>query len=245
MPPPPYLTKPRWLVGHVIVVALAVLFVNLGFWQLRRLDERKQHNALVLARSATTTPLADGTPLAYRRVTVTGTFDPAHELLVRFRSRNGLPGYEVVTPLVTGSGPVVLVDRGWVPLDAGDQWPVASAAPPGGEVTVVGLLAPSEGGGLRLERRPGKAPVIGSIDVAALERAKAVAPAGLYPLHLVAETTVPATTGNYPAPVDPPDLGEGPHLSYAFQWFSFATVGVVGWVLLLGRRARKPEPAPE
>jgi cytochrome oxidase assembly protein ShyY1 len=229
----------------VIVIALAVLFVNLGFWQLRRLDERKQHNALVLARSATTTPLADGTPLAYRRVTATGTFDPAHELLVRFRSRNGLPGYEVVTPLVMGSGSAVLVDRGWVPLDAGDHWPAPSAAPPTGQVTVEGLLAPSEGGGLRLERRTGKVPVVGSIDVAALQRAKA-APAGdVYPLHLIAETTTPATAGNYPAPVDPPDLGEGPHLSYAFQWFAFATVGVVGWVVLLARRARKPEPAPE
>jgi cytochrome oxidase assembly protein ShyY1 len=233
------------LVGHVIVVALAVLFVNLGFWQLRRLDERRQHNALVLARSATTTALADGGPLPYRRVTATGTFDPNHELLARFRSRNGLPGYEVVTPLVTGVGPVVLVDRGWVPLDAGDHWPVASAAPPTGEVTVTGLLAPSEGGGVRLERRAGQAPVIGSIDVAALERAKAVTEGDVYPLHLIAETTTPATAANYPAPVDPPDLGEGPHLSYAFQWFSFATVGVVGWIVLLARRARKPEPDDE
>jgi cytochrome oxidase assembly protein ShyY1 len=245
MPRPPYLTKPRWLVGHVIVVAVAVLFVNLGFWQLRRLDERRHHNAVVLSRSANLSPLTTGRPLPYRRVLAVGTYDPGHELLVRFRSRNGLPGYEVVTPLVTKDGPVVLVDRGWVPLDAGDHWPVASAGAPTGDVAVIGLLAPGEGGGLRLERRAGRTPVIGSIDVPALEAAKAVPGGDVYPLHLVAETTTPEVRGNYPAPVEPPDLGLGPHLSYAFQWFAFATVGVIGWIVLLARRASKPEPEPE
>lgn len=241
MPAPPYLTKPRWLVGHVVVVVVAVAFVNLGFWQLRRLDERKQHNALVLARSATPGPLPvatgnDPDDLVYRRVTVTGTYDPSHEVLARFRSREGLPGYEVVTPLMVDGGPVVLVDRGWVPLDVGDRWPVPAAAPPTGEVTVDGLLAPPEGGGLRLERREGRPPVVGAIDVVALRQA-GVAPAGVYPVHLLAEA---ASNDGYPAPVDPPDLGDGPHLSYALQWFSFAAVVVVGWIVLLARRARRP-----
>jgi len=228
----------RWIVGHVLVFAIVVACVNLGFWQLRRLSERRAHNATVIARSKVISPLPlpgwggryTG-DLDFLRVEVTGIFEPEREFLVRFRSRRGLPGYEVVTPLRTGGG-TVLVDRGWVPLGAGDAWPVASAEPPRGSVTVTGLLAPPEGGGLRAVRHGSGPLVIGSIDVAKLR--SRFPGEDLYAAHLIAD----GPSAGYPIPVDPPDLGEGPHLSYAVQWFSFASVGAIGWILLVSRRGR-------
>ena len=35
-----------------------------------------------------------------------------------------------------------------------------------------------------------------------------------------------------------PTLNNGPHLSYAFQWFIFAAIGVIGYPLILRRNAR-------
>lgn len=232
--------RPRWLIGTVLVAAIVIGCISAGLWQLGRLDERKERNAQVRARAGAVQPLppggfdadADTDDLVFRRVRVTGTFDPEHELLVRFRSRRGLPGYEVVTPLLTDAG-AVLVDRGWVPLTEGDRWPVPSGRPPTGEVTVEGLLAPPEGGGVRLSRPSDETePVVASaIDPAELRE---VLPYDdVYALHLLASSP---SSSAYPVAVDPPDLGEGPHRDYAVQWFLFAAVGIVGWTTLLFRR---------
>jgi cytochrome oxidase assembly protein ShyY1 len=223
-----------------LVGAIVAGCVWAGFWQLRRLDERKASNARVLQRSGSVVDLppegftGPAHALEFRRVRVSGTFDASREFLVRFRTRDGSPGYEVVTPLTTTGG-TVLVDRGWIPLGLGDRWPVAEAAAPDGAVTVEGLLAPPEGGGVRLERVAGRPAVVGAINPIALRQLTAGAP--IYRLHLLADEGA-STAAAFPVPVGPPDLGEGPHFSYAVQWFCFATVGVVGWVLLL--RSRGP-----
>ena len=47
-----FLLKPRWIAFHVLVLALMVTMVNLGFWQLRRLDERRAANREVSTRTA-------------------------------------------------------------------------------------------------------------------------------------------------------------------------------------------------
>jgi len=46
------LLRPRWVVGTVIAVSLIGLFVSLGLWQLRRLDERRDRNAAVEERES-------------------------------------------------------------------------------------------------------------------------------------------------------------------------------------------------
>ena len=225
----------RWIIGTVLVVAIVGGCIAAGLWQLRRLDERRTLNDRIRARSAEVVPLpavgpgAGADDLAYRRVEVRGTYEPDGERLVRFRTRNGLPGYEVVTPLRTVDGPLLLVDRGWVPLRDGDRWPVPEMAPPAGEVVVSGLLVPPEPGPTRTEERPGGVEVIAAIDPRRLDE-------GLYPVYLLADDGGRAAASSFPVVVAPPSLTDGPHRSYAVQWFLFATVGAVGWMLLLRRR---------
>ena len=48
----PVLLRPRWLAGHVLALVLVVLFLNLGAWQLRRLEARTANNEVISSRSA-------------------------------------------------------------------------------------------------------------------------------------------------------------------------------------------------
>src|ERR671921_1462337 len=97
---------------------------------------------------------APGEDLAWTKVTVTGRYDPAHEIQARGRTVDGSVGFEIVTPLVLPDGTAVLVDRGWVPPAEGGAIaaPVASP-PPTGTVTVVGQIHLSESKPAPLEHR--------------------------------------------------------------------------------------------
>lgn len=227
---------------------IAVLFINLGFWQLRRLHHRREQNAVVRERGAAVQPLpaagwnrdADVDGLAYRRVRLTGTYDPGKELLERFQTRNGASGYDVITPLVTADG-VVLVDRGWVPLQMGRAWPDRTAAAPAGEVTVEGILDAGPDGSLRAGHDlPGGPLVVGAVDAKALRAV--LGESRLYAVPLLLDAGK-AAGSSFPVPPPAPDLSEGPHLSYALQWFSFTIIGVVGWFFVLRRAARDASKA--
>lgn len=241
--------RPRWLLSHLLVLALVVLMVNLGFWQLRRLDERRTANALVVARSeAAPAPIDElispgdgvevGEGLAFRRATATGTYDAAAEVLVRNRTLEQQPGYWVLTPLVTAPGEAVVVNRGWVPLPIGDTGvPLRDAAPPAGRVTVTGMLAASQERGSFGPTDPpdGVLDVLSRTDVARLDQQVDEA---LAPVVLQLTEQDPPATAALPTPLPPPTLSEGSHQSYAVQWFTFSTIALVGYPLILRRTAR-------
>ena len=106
------------------MLGLVVLMVNLALWQLRRLDEKRARNDRIAEG-----PSAAGAARALRPVVPdaagpsggpsppTGTYDPAHEVLIRNRSSQGQPGFHVVTPLRLADGQALLVNRGWIPLE--------------------------------------------------------------------------------------------------------------------------------
>jgi surfeit locus 1 family protein len=64
-------------------------------------------------------------------------------------------------------------------------------------------------------------------------------PFRLLPVYLQLSEQDPPQVEGLPAPAPLPELSEGPHLGYALQWFAFATIALVGYVVLL-RRGRRP-----
>ncbi|MDP9418912.1 MAG: SURF1 family protein [Actinomycetota bacterium] len=249
--------RPKWVVGHVLVVVLVVAFVNLGFWQLRRLDEKRAVNAAIEARSSlplrpvedVVDPAAgfgDVDDLVYRRVSARGTYDPAASVLVRSRSLDGRPGFHVLTPLVTGQATALVVNRGFAPFTAEPAEALAATRPPSGEVEVTGLL-------FSTQEREGIGPtdpaegVLREISRVDLARLQAQYGADVYPLYLQLSAQVPAPAGALPIVLPEPEQSEGNHLSYAVQWFVFAAIGAGGWPLLLRNTARErrwPSAAP-
>lgn len=231
----------RWLAGHLLAISLVVVFVNLGLWQLGRFEERTASNAL-LSERLDAAPQAylelaslDPEALRYRPTVATGRFDPERELLLRSRSHQGRPGWHVLTPLVVAEGRALLVNRGWVPHEL-DTPPILPARPAEGEVTVWGLLYPSQRppeGWLVVRDPPqGALSQVFWIDT---ERLAPQFPYRLEPFYLELVAQQPANPGPLPIPPPPPELGTGPHLSYALQWFAFALIGLVGYGLLLRR----------
>jgi surfeit locus 1 family protein len=64
----------------------------------------------------------------------------------------------------------------------------------------------------------------------------------LFPLWLqLQKANPPVAKDALPVLLPEPEQDEGPHLSYAVQWFLFATVGAIGWPLLLRKTARDDE----
>ena len=231
----------RRLVFFVAFAVLAAgLFVRLGFWQLHRLGERQAANAVISARQSA--PVVDLRTLGgdtaagrFRRARVAGTPDYAREIVVAARSHEGSPGVNILTPVrVAGTDTAFLVNRGWVYSPDGVTVDLAHWRETDtvftGYTAALGVLpiGMTDTSGLRTVR------LLDEHELAAR------LPYPISPLNLVAAPAEPLPSNGAaarPAPVrlSMPSLDEGPHLSYAIQWFSFATIAVVGAIVIAVR----------
>ena len=239
-----FAARPKWIAGHVLALVTVIGFINLGFWQLRRHDERSAVNATMSERMVEpAAPLGDlvamfgedPEELEFRRVRLSGDYLLGEEVLWQARTLNGRSGHDVLTPLAI-DGRAVIVDRGWVPIDATDP-PVVGAEPQSLEVTVTGTIRP---GRVRrglgpIDPETGELDRISRVDIGRLQQQIAV---DLYPFYVLLETQAPAQLTGLPLVQDPPTPDSGPHLSYAIQWFIFSAIAAVGYPILLVRTAR-------
>ena len=241
-----FLLRPRWLRLIAAALAVAAACVALGFWQLDRFDQKRARSDLVHANVAAEPVAPDalltvGRPLPqqqqWRRVQARGRYDEAHQLLVRNRPFEGATGYYVLTPLVTDSGPALLVNRGWVRAGATARTLPQVPAAPTGLVTVIARLRQSEPSDHKVAPLSGQ---VRRIDVPAISTTTPYDVYGGYG-ELVKQRPAPVTS---PAALPEPDPGLGPHLAYAFQWWVFAVIALGGVVVLARREARESAPHP-
>jgi len=194
----------------VIAILVATACVLLGRWQLNRLGQRRARNATLAARLALP-PLAVGRNVSadsarQRRVVARGVYDFAAERTWPGRSFQGTPGVALVTPLRLSDGSAVLVDRGWAPSpDAFHVDHTLYREPDTATVTGIALVPPRGRGD--------------------------VAVTGFLPFVIQLESADPAR--GLPRRWPPPTFDNGPHLSYAIQWFSFALIALVGTAVLI------------
>ena len=210
------LTRKDW-VGAAFALLVAALFVRLGVWQLDRLHQRRAINAAVLARRALPPVTIPSATLPVdsvrdRRVVATGAWDYSHERVWGARSYEGVPGVAVLTPLKLAGGAAVFVDRGWAP--SADALHVDHAALREGDSATVSGLAFSAPRGR------------GDVDPALLRDSLPSPVAGFVILEIQTNRQAdrPSNLVYWPTP----ELSDGPHLSYAIQWFAFAIIVIVG-----------------
>ena len=217
-------------------IVFAVICIRLGVWQLSRMRERQRFNEELVARADTrpVDPRAlprDTAAAHFRRVVVSGTYDYDNEIILVNRSRNGSPGVNIITPLKSGTDTAILVNRGWVYAPDGmttdlTRWrePVSMK----GEGYVEYFR--KSFGDARSSSHPR---AYRWLDEQVVSRAfpYAVRP---YLVVLIQDST--PIGGNIPPRLDVPPLDEGPHKSYAIQWFSFAAISIFGTILYLRRK---------
>ncbi|MCC7054796.1 MAG: SURF1 family protein [Gemmatimonadaceae bacterium] len=221
-------TRPRVFVFIVLAVAIAAGCIRLGFWQLDRLAWRRALNAEVASHfTAPPVPVeslpADSAAMRYRRVTVTGVFDYANEVLITQRIRGGSPGVNLLTPLrVAGRDTAYLVNRGWVYSPNGkDVDRAAWREPDTAQVLAFALPASTPDSGAAGITSP---KIMRTLDFAEVQKGM---PYPVKPLLLV-QLGDTAPRAGIPPRLVPPPPSEGAHKSYAVQWFSFATIALLG-----------------
>lgn len=256
-----FLRRPAWILSHILVVLGVVAMIGLGFWQRQRwMDEQAKTDALAAMAAGTPVPISkalgdakvgtdtapDAVPdgVEFRRVTVTGTYDAAGEVLVRNRSQGGAPGAWVLTPLVEADGTAVAVVRGWVPLNVDPPAPpFPGSEPPTGQVTVTGILQISQ----QKSTFGGTDPADGTLRTLArvdVERLAKQVGADFEPVYVVLDTQSPpqgAATGDLPQVVHLELPSPETNFSYMVQWWIFATIAAVGYVLVIRRVARNKD----
>lgn len=237
------------LVATLVVGAIAfAILVTLGNWQMQRLEWKEAIIARVEER--TRLPAVPAPPpeawanfdfeaWEYRPVSLTGRFRHDREayvytLLSEPRGRFGGAGYWVMTPLEIAPDVFVVVNRGFVPVEARE----ASLRPQGqveGEVTVTGLLrAPEERNYFTPEDEPDRA-LFYVRDPVAIGQGYGLAHAAPYSID-VAETA----PGGLPQGGETRLVFTNRHLEYALTWYGLAaTLLAVALAVALSRRKRR------
>lgn len=208
-----------------LAAVLATICVRLGFWQISRLQQRRAYNALVRSRLDSAEvdigALPTDSTARFRRVRVTGTPDYAHQLIWAARIHNGSPGVNFLTPYrIPGRDSAVLVDRGWVYAPDGATVEEARWRDTAATMTGFVELFPDVKGA-SFSTRPKIISRL-SYDVVAKQLP--------YPIarRYVAMIGDSVMAPDRIARLTLPPMDEGPHFSYAIQWFSFALVALIG-----------------
>lgn len=224
----------RIAVFIALAVVLSAVFVRLGFWQLDRLRQRRERNAALRAHlELPAVPFASLRDSAsYRRATLTGAPDYANEIVLTGRSREGSPGVYLITPVRPQWGDsAILVNRGWVyspdaaTVDA-QRWHEARRVFTGYVQVMQSGPAAHAGRGRRALRALTAAGVRALISYPVASR------------YLVMQDSSMDST---PARLPLPALDDGPHLSYAIQWFAFAAIALIGAGVVAVRARVSPE----
>jgi len=245
-----FLFTRRWVLFALTVAMLAYLATLLGQWQFHRLDERRESNTRV-ARNLDRAPAPLDSVLAvgravreddeWRRVVVHGTWDDEHTIVLKYQTRDGGAGVDVVTPLRTEDGAAVLIDRGWMATqNVGSARPETPATGTG-VVTVIGWVRADATGG---------ATTVADLATRAVS-SKAVSKVLPYPLYggfLDLHTESPGPAEELGAVELPDDTSEGPHFFYGLQWWFFGALAIFGFGYLAydeRRRMRTEKPAED
>lgn len=232
--------RARAVVPTLAALALAVLAVSLGNWQLRRADEKRALHAQREAAdrdAPVRLPSADFDPASLdgRRVVARGRLLPERTVFIDNRTHKGIAGFHVLSPFkMSGSDRHLLILRGWVARDPRERTRLPEIDVPPGEIEIEGLAQRDLERVLELGSSPPPGPqdrLWQNADVATFAHWSGLA---LQPL-VVRQTAAPRAGG-----VDRddglvrewPDPGTGvdKHLGYAFQWYALAVLVAGLWI---------------
>jgi len=237
-----FLLTKKWIAVTLVVILVQPALWSLSQWQWRRLSQRLAYNSVVLRdqalppvsigtlrHSATSSNgITYGTDSEWRSVYATGTWDVAHQVLVRKKSQESDLGFWVITPLDLSDGSVLMVNRGWRAAEKSATDTPTVITPPAGVVETLGRIRNVKA---RTKTKPNDLPV-GQVDVVAPTEIVS-GTSTIRDVYIEMTNSRPNSVSSDLKPIPAPTITEGPHRSYALQWIFFMIMTVIGWVILV------------
>lgn len=240
-----FLKQGSWIALTLLVVVLVPTFWQLSDWQFHRFESRRDSNTAVLAASKQE-PVALGIALSksggfvdWTPVFVTGRW-AAGTAMARKHWRDGVMGFWAVSRLHTAQGSFVTV-RGWLPTtQSAKATPRDPGLPFSDEVVISGWLVSPEAGKTPQGMPRGQITRVNAMSVTGAIARPSVSlrsDAMLVIDHArTPRSSYALSSGLYD--ITPPDLGDGPHHAYAWQWRAFIVLILAGWARLVVAQAR-------
>jgi surfeit locus 1 family protein len=226
----------RTLFAIAGLLSVAAVLACLGAWQLRRADETRAlgaqfaaaESALPLERA----PDALSDELRFRRLRAHGSYASGHQFLLDNRVREGVAGYEVLTPLkLADDSRWLLVNRGWVPADA-DRRVLPEVAVDAGPRAVSGRVERLPQPGIRLGAAGAASTAAGDVAVVVYPTSQelgALLGERLLDYELLLDD---AAADGFSRDWRAPGLARERHLAYAGQWFLLAVGALAAGVAI-------------
>lgn len=228
-----FLLSRRWIGYFALLIVFSIACVWLGNWQferradaqaeIARIDSNYDAPAISLDEAFASSDEFDEDSNKWQPVELHGEY-VGETYLARNRPSAGGVGSNLINAFHSADGSIFYVDRGWVPITGADEIPSDLPAPPEGEVTVTARLLAAEP---EISGRTSVGYFVPSINPAEIARVSGIDDDELYSAsygRLIEEQPTSETGALAPRP----ERDEGPHLSYALQWYVFILIAVIG-----------------
>ena len=237
-----------WIFVTILVLVATVVMIRLGIWQLDRLEGRRAFNAQVLSQiDEAPLPLTpevisgDLESFEFRTVQIKGEFDLENTLVLGNQVWGDQMGVHLLTPMkISGTDAFILIDRGWIPFEDWQARQLSAYDEPG-NVTIEGMLRVSQIKlGLRdcLDETAGETPF--QVWCLALDGISDYLPYELASVYVIEAPTGDPSEFPYRS-IPKIEISEGPHLSYAIQWFTFSAILLIGYPFFVRRELQARE----
>jgi len=223
----------------VLLFALIGLFLWLGFWQLDRAEEKAQLEQERAERDVQAVWKISGEELdpavmRYRSVEIEGEYLVDQQFLLDNRKHQRKAGYHQLVPMkIVGSERVVLINRGWVSQGESRAF-LPEVEVPQGVQRIQGVVRVPRTQGFQMAQRS-DAPLRLYIDLQQIEQqvGMVLLPFVVRQQNVTSDGLVRQWRSERPA------QGPDAHYGYALQWFSFALLGIGGWIALVLKQRRE------
>ena len=224
----------------IFVVLLVPVFCGLGIWQLDRAEQKRSTSAsLEMRRTLAMLPVDDQLPdphqLEFRKLFARGSFLNEKTVLIENRKHLGKTGFHVIAPLVTNTGQVVLVNRGWIPRAEQGGQPIFPK--PAGSLHIEGEVRFPQPPALELDLNIDPAQVLPRWPFLTLEHYSAWSGLQVLPFVILQAAE---DSSEFVRRWPQPRVNDAMHTGYAVQWFAFALIALVIW---LGLSLKKQDNA--
>lgn len=256
------LVKPKYLLGHFLVLLIVVSCFMLSSWQFSRLNERRELNSKISSRmnnkAIDLKDISKGYDKdleedafikdnEYRRISVTGEFKKSGSVLILGRSQDGDPGYNIMVPmdvLINEKPKILFINVGFISTTLGeaitfDNVPVSNVFPKIGDgetYTFEGLIRKNEAKSLfGSDEQVQENKTSNRIDVNLYKDRIGKTESKILQKNFWVELvkyTGIKVVEKYPDPIGLPELSEKNHFSYAIQWVMFGFIGLITWLVI-------------